>query len=54
MAHQRLGHAEEARRWAEKAVRWMKQQAHHPSNPAEGTWYRRLTLQLLSRETEAL
>jgi serine/threonine protein kinase/WD40 repeat protein/tetratricopeptide (TPR) repeat protein len=54
MAHQRLGHAAEAGRWLDKAVQWIKRQAKEPSNPAEGTWYRRLTLQLLCREAEAL
>jgi WD40 repeat protein/tetratricopeptide (TPR) repeat protein len=54
MAHQRLGHAGEARRWLDRAVQWMKRQAKDPSNPAEGTWNRRLTLQLLRREAEAL
>jgi serine/threonine protein kinase/WD40 repeat protein/tetratricopeptide (TPR) repeat protein len=54
MAHQRLGHAAEARRWLDKASRWMKRQAQDPSNPAEGLWNRRLTLQLLLREAQAL
>jgi WD40 repeat protein/tetratricopeptide (TPR) repeat protein len=54
MAHQRLGNAAEARRWLDKASRWMKRQAQDPSNPAEGLWNRRLTLQLLRREAEAL
>jgi serine/threonine protein kinase/WD40 repeat protein/tetratricopeptide (TPR) repeat protein len=54
MAHQRLGHAGEARRWLDKANKWIRRQAKEPSNPAEGSWNRRLTLGLLRREAEAL
>jgi tetratricopeptide (TPR) repeat protein len=54
MAHQKLGHAVEGRRWLDKAIEWMKRQDQSPSNAAEGSWNRRLTLQLLRREAEAL
>jgi WD40 repeat protein/Flp pilus assembly protein TadD len=50
MAHQRLGHIEEARRWLEKAVTWMEQETQ--GNTV--AWNRRQTLQLLRREAEAL
>jgi len=58
MAHQRLGHAEEARRWLARGVRWMEQ-APLPKteqggdNPLYG-WNRRLAHEALRREAEAL
>jgi hypothetical protein len=47
MAHQRLGHAREARVWLEKTQKQMEQKSS-----ADASWNRRLTLQLLSREAE--
>jgi WD40 repeat protein/tetratricopeptide (TPR) repeat protein len=56
MTHQRLGHGEEARRWLDKAVRWMD--GADWSRPADAdsspTWLDRLETQLLRREAEAL
>jgi tetratricopeptide (TPR) repeat protein len=49
MAHQRLGHAEEGRKWLEKAQKQMES-----TNTAEQPWNRRLTLQLLRHEAEAM
>ena len=50
LAHQRLGHAEEARRWLDKATAWAEQEIKR-----EGVaWNRRLTLELLRREAESL
>jgi tetratricopeptide (TPR) repeat protein len=49
MAHQRQGHAAEARRWLDKAQKWTEQETQDSRNPA---WNRRLTLQLLRREAE--
>jgi tetratricopeptide (TPR) repeat protein len=49
MTHYRLGHAEEARRWLSKAV----QEIDNPSGESR-PWNRKLTLQLLRREAEAL
>jgi serine/threonine protein kinase/WD40 repeat protein/tetratricopeptide (TPR) repeat protein len=54
MAHQRLGHSQEARRWLDKAVSWTKEQLNDPKSDASRVWNRRLTLQLLRREAEAL
>jgi tetratricopeptide (TPR) repeat protein len=55
MAHDRLGHAEEAASWLKKAV----QEIDKPSpktgqDPAPISWNRRLTVQLLRREAEEL
>jgi tetratricopeptide (TPR) repeat protein len=47
MSHHRLGHAAEARRWLNKAARWMEQ------NPRPD-WGTRLELQLLRREAESV
>ena len=47
MAHQRLGHGDEARKWLEKSGRAVEQ--------AEGeSWDQRLEMDLLKREAEAL
>jgi WD40 repeat protein/serine/threonine protein kinase/tetratricopeptide (TPR) repeat protein len=64
MAHHRLGHADEARRWLEKGIRGTEQALKSPgealgkSGNAGGVlspnWNRRLTLQLLRREAEQL
>jgi tetratricopeptide (TPR) repeat protein len=50
MAHKRSGHPEEARRWLDKAIRWMEQETQRK----DLTWNRGLTLLLLRREAEAL
>jgi tetratricopeptide (TPR) repeat protein len=49
MAHQRQGDAAEARRWLDKAQKWMEQETQDSRNLA---WNRRLTLQVLRREAE--
>jgi len=64
MAHHRLGHAEEARRWLDKAVQGTQQALKSPVEPPgksrnpDGVilpnWSRRLTLGLLRREAEQL
>src|SRR5205807_850000 len=51
MAHQRLGHGEEARRWLSEAVRVADQELAAKSPPP---WNRRVTLQILRREAEGL
>jgi WD40 repeat protein/serine/threonine protein kinase/tetratricopeptide (TPR) repeat protein len=42
LVHQRLGHAEEARRWLDKAAEWRRQEAHRIEESAgfalEGNW----------------
>ena len=48
MAQRQLGHADEARRWLEKAAAWIDQRG------AERTWQRQRELQLLRREAEEL
>jgi tetratricopeptide (TPR) repeat protein len=50
MAHHRVNHAEDARKWLEKANQGMDQETKNNGVP----WNRRLTLQLLRREAEAL
>jgi Flp pilus assembly protein TadD len=50
MAHQRLGHAREARACLEKGHKQMEQRA----KDANLLWNRRLSLELLRREAEAL
>jgi hypothetical protein len=64
MAHHRLGHADEARRWLDKGLRGTEEALKSPgetpgkSGNAAGVlspnWNRRLTLQLLRREAEQL
>jgi WD40 repeat protein/serine/threonine protein kinase/Flp pilus assembly protein TadD len=60
LAHQRLGHAEEARHWLDKAGRATEDALKPPEKPstADGSippnWARKLTLQLLRREAEQL
>jgi tetratricopeptide (TPR) repeat protein len=58
MAHHRLGHVEEARKWHDKAFARIDQEpGKKPEEPAVATslpWNRRLTLQLLRREAEEL
>jgi WD40 repeat protein/Tfp pilus assembly protein PilF len=50
MAHQRLGHAEESRQWMAKA----EQEIDFPKETGVVSWNRRLTLQLLRGEAEAV
>jgi tetratricopeptide (TPR) repeat protein len=63
MAHQRLGHADEARRWLEKAVQGTVEALKPPAEPAKKkgsdgaippNWSRKLTLEPLRREAEQL
>jgi hypothetical protein len=64
MAHHRLGHAEEARRWLDRAVQGTQEALKSPAEPpaksgnADGVvppnWDRRLTLELLRGEAERL
>jgi WD40 repeat protein/Flp pilus assembly protein TadD len=64
MAHHRLGHADEARRWLDRAVQGTQEALKSPAEPpaksgnADGVippnWDRRLTLGLLRREAEQL
>jgi tetratricopeptide (TPR) repeat protein len=58
LAHQRLGHTQEAKKWHDKAVQWIDLEMRKPNETAAFflrlTWDRRLTLQLLRRESEEL
>jgi eukaryotic-like serine/threonine-protein kinase len=64
MAHHRLGHAEDARRWLLEAVQGTEQALNSPTEPLlksgnhagviPPNWNRELTLQLLRREAEKL
>jgi hypothetical protein len=64
MAHHRLGHAEEARRWLDRAVQETQEALKSPAEPpaksgnTDGVippnWNRRLALGLLRREAEQL
>ena len=64
MAHHRLGHADEARRWLDRAVQGTEEALKSPAEPLgksgnpDGVippnWNRRLTLRLLRREAEQL
>ena len=57
MTHHRLGHADEARQWLDKAVQKIEQaqqEGQATSGGAALAWNRRLTLQLLRREAEEL
>ena len=49
MAHHQLGHGDDARWWLDQAVEWAEQEL-----AGEPAWNRRLTLQMLRREAEAL
>jgi WD40 repeat protein/tetratricopeptide (TPR) repeat protein len=58
MAHHRLGHADEARQWLDRAARWMEQ-APLPKTKEGGDnplycWNQRLPHELLRREAETL
>jgi eukaryotic-like serine/threonine-protein kinase len=58
MAHQRLGHIEEAKKWHDKAVQWIdRAMQKKPEDPAVANhlpWNRRVTLSLLRPEAEEL
>jgi tetratricopeptide (TPR) repeat protein len=55
MAHHRLGHKEQARKWLEQAVaRSEKELREYAQNPIPERWVRRATLRLLRAEAEAL
>ena len=57
MAHHRLGHAQEARQWLDKAVQWTRKVMKEEQAKADGyalSWDVRLTLELLGREAEVL
>ena len=55
MAHHRLGHGEEAKKWLDKAVAWTdKALREADQGTADLPWNRRLTLKLLREEAEAL
>jgi tetratricopeptide (TPR) repeat protein len=59
LAHQRLGHGDEARQWLDKSTRWMSQAAkarpkETPVDLPVPSWCDRLELQLLRREADAL
>jgi WD40 repeat protein/serine/threonine protein kinase/Flp pilus assembly protein TadD len=57
MTNGRLGHVEEATKWHDKAAQWIDQEMQKTKQPAAANllpWNRRLTLQLLRRETEEL
>jgi hypothetical protein len=58
MAHDRLGHTEEAHRWHARAARWIAAAGHGPIQhapiPTPLDWDSRLELHLLSREAESL
>jgi tetratricopeptide (TPR) repeat protein len=53
MAHQRLGHTEEAATWLKKAVQVIDDPESYRLRRSQ-TWHRKLTLQLLRREAEEL
>ena len=53
LAHERLGHPDEARQWLAKAVREIDQPSPERAKINQ-VWNRRLTLGLLRREAEAL
>ena len=57
MAHQRLGQADEARKWLDRAVRWIDTTGQAKSRDSAGSrqpWNQRLEIQLFRREAEAL
>jgi len=58
MAHHRIGHVEEARTWHDKAVQWIDRQMQKKPEELSATkplrWNRRVTLELLRRETDEL
>jgi uncharacterized protein HemY len=57
MAHHRLGHTEEAKKWLDKAVQWIDNATQEKSRDAVAlslSWRGRLELQLLRGEAETL
>jgi tetratricopeptide (TPR) repeat protein len=56
LAHQRLGHAEDARRWLDRGARWAdaanRQEAEGKRSPW-GSWFARVAAEHLRREAEA-
>jgi WD40 repeat protein/serine/threonine protein kinase/tetratricopeptide (TPR) repeat protein len=54
LAHQRLKHADEAKKWLTKAQQWLDQAKDEKPGGATLTWDRRLELQLIRAEAEAL
>ena len=58
LAHHRLGHAGEARRWLEKAVAWIERatqgQLKDARTPTPLRWNDRVALEALRREAEAV
>ena len=52
MAHQALGHQEDARTWLDKANQWTEQVLGDEEEPP--SWKRRLTLKLLRDEANGL
>jgi hypothetical protein len=52
MAHHRLGHADEAKRWLAKVVTWCE--VHRDSLVKRETWQRRLEIERLRREAQSL
>ena len=58
MAHQRLGHSDEARKWLDRAVQWIDQSTRdHPKDDSLGTpigWAPWMILKVLRREAESL
>jgi tetratricopeptide (TPR) repeat protein len=56
MAHHRLGHIDEARRWLQKAVDWIEEaEARAPEGQEDPlSWENRLELKLFRREAESL
>jgi WD40 repeat protein/serine/threonine protein kinase len=58
MAHQRLGHGDEGRRWLERATGWLEKAATEklkdPFNPTPLTWNDRVVLTHLRHEAEGL
>jgi tetratricopeptide (TPR) repeat protein len=54
MAHQKLNHTEEAKKWLTKAQKWIDQSKEGNSDGARRSWDQRLELQLIRGEAEAV
>jgi tetratricopeptide (TPR) repeat protein len=54
MAHHRLGHADEARKWLDKTIQWAEQADANKPGVEPLAWNLRLELQLFRREAETL
>jgi len=54
MAHHRLGHAADSKKWLDKAAAWSGKPPGGADRGAEAPWHRRTTLGLVRREAEAL